>query len=545
MCYTIPLMPVLHSRVDPAAADFQSNRAALLGLVEELRALEAKVVAHSAKAAPKFRKRGQLLPRERLARLLDPGAPFLELSRLAGLGMHDDDGEAGASGGGSVTGVGFVSGVRCLVLAHDSAIKGGAITPMGLEKSLRAQEIARRNKLPCVSLVESAGANLLYQSELFVKGGRVFCNMARLSAAGIPQLTVVHGSSTAGGAYVPGLSDVVVAVRGKARIFLAGPPLVKAALGEDAEEEALGGSDMHAETSGLVEHVARDDEHALALMRELVDSLGWPAVDASPPHEPLEPRYPSEELLGVVPADPRQPYDVREVIARLVDDSRFLEFKPGFGRNTVCGHARLLGYPVGIVGNNGPLLPQCSVKAAHFIQLCCQSGTPLLYLQNTTGYMVGTEAEQAGAVKHGAKMIQAVANASVPQLTLLIGGGYGAGNYGMCGRAFDPRFLFAWPNCRVAVMGGEQVAEVMKIITRAKFARQGIEPDEAQLEAMSAHLREQIDREALPYFATARLWDDGIIDPRDSRRVLGFALQTAYEGERRALRGNSFGVARG
>jgi geranyl-CoA carboxylase beta subunit len=537
-------MPVLPSQLDPSSAEFKANQAALLEQVEGFRALEAHVRAHSARAAAKFAAKGQLLPRERLASLLDPSTPFLELSSLAGLGLHDDDGGEGAMGGGSVIGIGFVSGVRCLILVHDAAIKGGAITPMGLRKSLRAQTIARENKLPCLSLVQSAGANLLYQSELFVEGGRVFANMARLSAAGIPQVTVVHGSSTAGGAYVPGLSDYVIAVNERARIFLAGPPLVKAALGEDAEEEALGGARMHAEISGTVEYLARDDAHALALAREVVGSLGWPAPKAAPA-EFAEPLHSPEELCGVVPADARHPYDAREVITRLVDGSEFLEFKAGYGQHTVCGHAAIFGFRCGIVANNGPLLPQCSVKAAHFIQLCCQSGVPLIYLQNTTGYMVGTDAEQGGAVKHGAKMIQAVANATVPQLTLIIGGGYGAGYYGMCGRGFDPRFLFAWPNAKVSVMGGEQIATVMQIITRAKMARQGVEPDEEQLEAMAGALRERVDGEAQALFATARVWDDGLIDPRESRRVLGFALRTIHEGEARTLRPNTFGVARG
>ena len=537
-------MPVLTSAIDTSSDAFRANRAGMLAEVERVRALEQKVRERSNRAAEKFAKRGQLLPRERLARLLDPGAPFLELSSLAGLGLHDDDGES-PLGGGSVVGVGVVSGVRCLVLAHDSAIKGGSIHPMGLQKSLRAQEIALQNKLPAISLVESGGANLLYQSELFVEGGKVFRNMARASAAGLPQITVVHGSSTAGGAYVPGLSDYVVMVKDKAKVFLAGPPLVKAAIGEDADEEALGGAEMHATVSGTAEYLAEDDAHAVALAREVLASLGWDRDLGGPPREPIAPRYDPDELCGVVPVDPRQPYDARELIARLVDSSEFLEFKPGFGVNTVCGHARLEGFPVGIVANNGPLLPQCSVKVAQFIQLCCQSRLPILYLQNTTGYMVGTEAEQGGAVKHGAKMIQAVSNATVPQLTLIVGGGYGAGNYGMCGRAFEPRFLFAWPNAKVAVMGGDQIATVMKIITRAKLARAGQQADEEALERMAAALRTQIDDEARALYATARIWDDGIIDPRDSRHVLGLALRVCWEGEQRQLSPNTYGVARG
>ncbi len=536
-------MPVIESRVDAASETFAANRAAMLALVEEVRDLEAKVRARGARAEPKFRERGQLLPRERLARLLDPGAPLLELSSLAGFGLHDDEGHEGPEGGGNIVGVGFVRGVRCLVSSHDSAIKGGAISPTGLKKSLRAQEIALQNKLPAIALVESGGANLLYQAELFVEGGRVFCNMARLSAAGIPQITVVHGSSTAGGAYVPGLSDYVIAVRGRARVFLAGPPLVKAAIGEDAEEEALGGAEMHATVSGTAEYLAEDDAHAIAMARDVVGALSWERLE--PPREAVPPRYDPDELCGAVPTDPKQPYDVREVVARIVDASEFLEFKAGYASWTVCGHARIEGHACGILGNNGPITPEGSVKAAQFIQLCCQAGLPLIYLQNTTGYMVGTEAEQGGAVKHGAKMIQAVANATVPQITLIIGGAYGAGNYGMCGRSYDPRFLFAWPNARVAVMGAEQAAMVMKIITKAKMARKGIELDDEAVEPMAAALRERLLAEEQALFATARLWDDGIIDPRDSRRVLGFALRTCWEAERRVLRPNTFGVARG
>jgi len=538
-------MPVIESKVDPGSEQFARNREEMLALVQKFRAVEERVEERSRRAAPKFAERGQLMPRERVARLLDPGAPFLELSTLAGYGMHDDDGWDDAMGGGSIVGIGFVGGVRCLVAAHNSAIKGGAVTPMGLRKSLRAQAIAMENRLPAISLIESAGANLLYQSELFVEGGRVFRNQARASAMGLPQITVVHGSCTAGGAYIPGLSDYVIMVREKAKVFLAGPPLVKAAIGEDADEEELGGALMHATTAGTAEYLADDDAHAVQLARDVLRALAW---DRDLPTRAVEfapPRYDPDELCGVVPPDPKRPYDVREVIARVVDGSEFLDFKPLYGSQTVCGHARIEGSPCGIVGNNGPITPQGSVKAAQFIQLCCQSNLPLVYLQNTTGYMVGTDAEQAGAIKHGAKMIQAVSNATVPQLTVILGGGYGAGNYGMCGRSYDPRFLFAWPSSRVAVMGGDQVAMVMKIITRAKFARQGVELDDEALDAMSGELRERLDAESTPLFATARLWDDGIIDPRDTRRVLGFCLRTCEEAERRPLSPNTFGVARG
>ncbi len=538
-------MPRLSSTLDTRSQAFATRRADMLALLDQVRSVEARIAAHSERARPKFQARGQLLPRERLARLLDPGRPFLELSTLAGYEMHDDNGRDDVMGGGNICGVGFVSGVRCVVVASDSGIKGGTVTPMGLRKSLRAQQIAWENRLPTVSLIESGGANLLYQSEIFVEGGRIFANMARASAAGLPQITVVHGSSTAGGAYLPGLSDYVIAVRDRAKIFLAGPPLVRAALGEQAEEEELGGALMHATVTGTAEYLADDDAHAVTLAREVVAALDWdrarPPTEARPAPPPA---YDPDELCGVVPTDPKTPFDMREVIARVVDASEFLEFKPRYGPNTVCGHAHIEGHACGLVGNNGPLTPDDSTKAAHFIQACCQAGLPIVYLQNTTGYMVGTQAEQGGAVKHGSKMIQAVANATVPQITLVIGGGYGAGYYGMCGRSFDPRFIFAWPSARVAVMGAEQLAAVMKIVTRAKFERKGLPVDEAALEQMSAGLRDKLDRETQATFASARLWDDGIIDPRDSRRVLGFCLATCTEAEGRALARNTFGVAR-
>ena len=540
-------MAILSSKIDRRSEAYGANREAMLALVEQVRCLEERVRGHGERAAAKFDKRGQLTPRERVARLLDRDTPFLELSTLAGYKMHDDDGRDDVAGGGSIVGVGFVAGTRCLVSANDAAIKGGSISPMGLEKNLRAQQIALENRLPVISLVESGGANLLYQSELFVKGGRVFCNMARLSAAGIPQVTVVHGSSTAGGAYMPGLSDVVIAVRDRAKIFLAGPPLVKAALGEESNDEELGGAEMHASVSGTADYLAEDDAHGLELAREVIASLGWRRHGASPRGEApvTPPRYDIDELCGLVPVDGRRAYDVREVIARLVDGSAFLEFKERFGRQTVCGHASIDGHRVGVLSNNGPIDPEGSVKAAQFIQLCCQSRLPIVYLMNTTGYMVGKDAEQRGAIKHGSKMIQAVANATVPQLTLVIGGAYGAGYYGMCGRAFDPRFIFAWPNSKLAVMGGEQAATVMKIITRAKFAKRGVEAKEEALEQMSSALRERLDAETNALFATARLWDDGIIDPRDSRRVLAECLAICKEAEHRQLAPSSFGVARG
>jgi geranyl-CoA carboxylase beta subunit len=533
---------VIESALAPGSARFAANAARMHERLAQVLALQAQVVAESSAKRAKFDGRGQLLPRERVARLLDRGTPFLELSPLAGLGMHDDDGKKSVLGGGSIVGIGIVAGKRVMVSASDSALKGGTVAPMGLKKALRAQEIARENKLPLVALVESGGANLLYQAEIFVDGGRSFANQARLSAAGIPQIAVVHGSSTAGGAYLPGLSDYVVLVRRRSSIYLAGPPLVKAAIGEDADDESLGGARLHAEVTGLGEYLAEDDAHAIALTRELLAALPWDNVPPPAPFE--EPRHPSEELLGIVPADEREPYDVREVVARLADASAFLEFKAPYAPDTVCGHARIHGHAVGLVGNNGPIQPAGSTKAAQFIQLCDQSGTPLVFLQNTTGYMVGVAAEQAGAIKHGSKMIQAVANARVPKFTVVLGGSFGAGNYGMCGRGFDPRFIFAWPSARTAVMGGAQAATVMDIVNRNKLAKMGLPADDAALAAMSDSLRRRLDAESTALFGTARLWDDGIIDPRDTRRILGLCLAVAAEAERRTLRPNTFGVAR-
>ncbi|WBQ11794.1 hypothetical protein L2D00_08020 [Hyphomonadaceae bacterium BL14] len=535
-------MPAIVSRLNPVSEAFTAARDAMTGKLQEARGLEDKVRANSASKRERFAERGQILPRERVALLVDRDAPFLELSALAGLKMHDDDGGRGASGGGSVIGIGVVAGKRCVVSASDSAIKGGTVAPMGLKKALRAQEIALENKLPMIHLVESGGANLLYQAEIFVDGGRSFANQARLSAAGIPQIAVVHGSSTAGGAYLPGLSDYVVLVRKKSKIFLAGPPLVKAAIGEDADDESLGGADLHAEVTGLGEYIVDDDAQALACAREIMDKLNWDA--ATPPGAGAPPLHDADELLGIIPPDDRTPWDVREVIARIVDGSDFLAFKERYGAETVCGHARMGGRPVGIIGNNGPIQPEGSMKAGQFIQLCDQSGTPLVFLQNTTGYMVGTRAEREGAIKHGSKMIQAVANARVPKLTIVLGGSFGAGNYGMCGRGFDPRFIFAWPTARTAVMGGAQAAKVMEIVTRTKNARDGQDTDEAGLAQMSAMIEQGLNEQSQALFGSARLWDDGIIDPRDTRAILMECLNICAEAEARTLRPNTFGVAR-
>ena len=535
-------MPAIRSKIKPKSDVFAANAQRMQGLLAEVQRLEGLVIAESESKREKFEKRKQLLPRERVARLLDRGTPFLELSRLAGLNMHDDDGKKSVMGGGSIVGIGVVAGKRCVVSASDSAVKGGTVAPMGLKKALRVQQIAQENKLPLISLVESGGANLMYQSEIFIEGGRTFANQARMSAMGLPQIAVVHGSSTAGGAYLPGLSDYVILVRGRSNIFLAGPPLVKAAIGEDCTEDELGGAETHAQVTGLGEYLCEDDAHAIGMAREVMDKLRWDGVPTLAPC--AEPLFDEQELMGIVPADEREPYDVREVIARLVDGSDFLEFKTEYGVEMVCGHARVQGHLVGILGNNGPIQPTGSTKAAQFIQLCDQTGTPLVFLQNTTGYMVGSAAERGGAIKHGSKMIQAVANARVPKFTFVLGGSYGAGNYGMCGRGFDPRFIFAWPTARTAVMGGAQAAKVMDIVNRAKIERTGMEANEEALKAMSDGLRLRLDKESAALFGTARLWDDGIIDPRDTRRFLGLGLALASEADQRKLHPNTFGVAR-
>ncbi|MEW6168469.1 MAG: carboxyl transferase domain-containing protein [Pseudomonadota bacterium] len=540
-------MPVIESRIDTAGEQFRQNREAMLKLIDDWRAIEARGRAEEESKRARYHERGQILPHERVHLMLDRGSPWLELSTLAGYRMHDDK-DGSLAGGNTIAGIGYVSGVRCLVSASNSAVKGGTVTPWGMHKGLRMQEIAMQQKLPCVSMIESGGANLQYQADAFIPGGRTFANQARLSAAGIPQVTVVHGSSTAGGAYLPGLSDYVVMVRKRAKVFLAGPPLLRAATGEIADDEALGGAEMHCRTAGTSEFIAENDVDAVRVAREIVKNLNWNAQ--RPRLELLEvvaPRYDTDELCGVVPPDYRKPYDCREVIARIVDGSEFLDFKAEYDAQTVCGRAALHGHRIGIIGNNGPITVNGATKAGQFIQLCCQANLPIVYLMNTTGYMVGTESEQGGIVKHGSKMIQAVANATVPQLTVVIGGSFGAGNYGMCGRGFGPHFIFAWPNSRTSVMGGEQAAGVMEIITREKWHKEGrqiSEADEKMLATMRAGIIAQFDRESHAFAATARLFDDGLIDPRDTRKVLGLCLSICREAQARRLFSNSFGVAR-
>ena len=537
-------MPILDTQLDPQSQAYAENRQAMLAGIEQIRQLERKLLEKAAEAKPKFDKRGQLLPRERLNLLLDPGAPFLELASLAGYKLHDDK-DGSQAGGGLIAGIGYVSGVRALVVANNSAIKGGTISPSGLKKSLRLQQIAMENKLPVITLAESGGANLNYAAEIFVEGARSFANQARMSAMGLPQITVVHGSATAGGAYQPGLSDYVVVVRGKAKLFLAGPPLLKAATGEIATDEELGGAQMHAQIAGTAEYLAENDADGIRLVREIVGLLPWnarlPVATSCTWDEPL---YPIEELLGLIPQDPKKPYDVREIIARIADGSQFLEFKGEFDQQTLCGHLKIQGRSCGFIGNNGPITPQGASKAAQFIQLCDQSQTPLLFFHNTTGFMVGTESEQQGVIKHGSKLIQAVANARVAKLTIVVGGSYGAGNYAMCGRGLDPRFIFAWPNSRTAVMGGAQAGKVLRIVTEARQLKEGLVPDPKVLDMLEQVTAQKLDSQSTALYGSASLWDDGLIDPRDTRTLLGYLLDICHEAEVRQLQPNSFGVAR-
>ncbi|VTU24812.1 putative propionyl-CoA carboxylase beta chain 5 [Variovorax sp. PBL-H6] len=538
-------MPQIESSISTASAAFAANRDNMLGLLERLRNFEQRTHAKSAASRERFEKRQQLLPRERLSLLLDPGAPFLELATLAGLGLDTPDMDKSVPGGGVIAGIGFVSGIRCMVIASDSGIDAGALQPMGLDKQLRIQELALENKLPYVQLVESAGANLMqYKVDEFVRGGNLFRNLARMSAAGLPVVTVTHGSSTAGGAYQTGLSDYIILVRGRSRAFLAGPPLLKAATGEVATEEELGGAVMHTSVSGLGDYLAEDDRDGLRIAREILGQIDW---DRGTPHEPPRtfkpPRYDAEELLGVMPADHKRPVDMKQIIARIADDSEFLEFGQNYGSATVCGHFRIEGWPMGVITNNGPIDPAGASKATHFIQACCQSRTPILYLNNTTGFMVGRSYEEAGIIKHGSKMIQAVTSATVPQITIYCGASYGAGNYAMCGRGFHPRFCFSWPNSKTAVMGGEQAAGTMRIVTEASMRRKG-EVDEAKLDQMSQRIIDRFDSQMSVFTTSARLLDDGVIDPRDTRAVLAKVLAVCREGDARTPQPMQFSVAR-
>ncbi|MBS3997796.1 MAG: acyl-CoA carboxylase subunit beta [Hydrogenophaga sp.] len=538
-------MAHIESSLSVSSDAYRANRDGMQALLDRVRLYEARTRQKSAASRERFEKRGQMLPRERLSLLLDPGAPFLELSTLAGLGLDNPDLDKSTPGGGVIAGIGFVSGVRCMVLASDSGIDAGALQPMGLDKLLRAQELALENQLPYVQLVESAGANLLaYRVEDFVRGGSSFRNLARLSAAGLPVVTVTHGSSTAGGAYQTGLSDYIILVRGRSRAFLAGPPLLMAATGEVATEEELGGAVMHTSISGLGDYLAEDDRDALRIARELLGQIDWNhGMPAEAPRRFKPPRYDSEELMGIMPMDHKRPVNMKEVIARIADDSEFLEFGENYGGATVCGHIKIEGWPMGVITNNGPIDPAGATKATHFIQACCQSKTPILYLNNTTGFMVGRAYEEGGIIKHGSKMIQAVTNATVPQITIYCGASFGAGNYGMCGRGFHPRFCFSWPNAKTAVMGGEQAAGTMVIVTEAAMRRKG-EVDQARLDALRQNIIDRFDRQMSVFTTSAQLLDDGVIDPRDTRAVLANVLAVCREAAARQPQTMQFSVAR-
>ncbi|QCI68021.1 acyl-CoA carboxylase subunit beta [Phreatobacter stygius] len=539
-------MTHIESTISASSETFQANRAGMLDLLGRVRALEERTRRASAAAKEKFEKRQQLLPRERVALLLDPGAPFLELCTLTGYRLDNPDPDKSVPGGGVIAGIGIVAGRRVMVTASDSGIDAGALQPKGLDKQLRVQEVALENKLPYVQLVESAGANLMtYRVEEFVKGGNLFRNLARLSAAGLPVVTVTHGSSTAGGAYQTGLSDYVVMVRGRTRAFLAGPPLLKAATGEIATEEELGGAEMHATISGLGDYLAEDDRDAIRIARQIIAGIDWHRAGPSEPkHQAKPPRYDREELLGIMPMDHKRPINMKEVIARIVDDSAFLELGAGYGSATVCGTARIEGLPIGIITNNGPIDPAGAMKATHFIQSCCQARTPILYLNNTTGFMVGRHYEEAGMIKHGSKMIQAVTNATVPQITLFCGASFGAGNYGMCGRGFHPRFCFSWPNAKTAVMGGEQAAQTMANVAEAAMKRKGGEVDQEQLAKLSQRITQNFDGQVDVFATSAQVLDDGVIDPRDTRAILAQVLSICLEADQREPQKMQFSVAR-
>jgi len=534
-------MAILHTQINARSPEFVVNHEAMLDQVNELRTLLGRISeGGGATAQQRHVSRGKLLVRERIDSLLDPGSAFLELSPLAAHAVYGEEVPAA----GVVAGIGRVEGIECMIIANDATVKGGTYYPLTVKKHLRAQAIAQENRLPCIYLVDSGGANLPRQDEVFPDRehfGRIFFNQANMSALGIPQIAVVMGSCTAGGAYVPAMADETIMVREQATIFLAGPPLVKAATGEVVTAEELGGADVHCKTSGVADHYAENDEHALALARRCVANLNWRKQGRLQVREPRAPLYPADELYGIIPAQTKQPYDVREVIARLVDASEFDEFKALFGTTLVCGFAHLHGYPVAILANNGILFSEAAQKGAHFIELACQRGIPLLFLQNITGFMVGQKYEAGGIAKHGAKLVTAVACARVPKFTVIIGGSFGAGNYGMCGRAYDPRFLWMWPNARIAVMGGEQAAGVLAQVKQEQSERAGNTLSDKEVAAIKQPILEQYERQGHPYYCSARLWDDGVIDPAQTRDVLGLAISASLNA---SIEPTRFGVFR-
>jgi 3-methylcrotonyl-CoA carboxylase beta subunit len=539
-------MPILESKLNARSADFVANAKAMRALVDDLNVQLAKAALGGGEVArARHTARGKLLPRDRVGMLLDAGTPFLELSPLAAMGMYPDrDGSDSAPCAGVIAGIGRVSGVDCMIVCNDATVKGGTYYPLTVKKHLRAQEVAAQNNLPCIYLVDSGGANLPNQDEVFPDRdhfGRIFFNQANMSAQGIAQIAVVMGSCTAGGAYVPAMSDETIIVKNQGTIFLGGPPLVKAATGEVVTAEDLGGGDVHTRLSGVADHLAHNDLHALALAREAIAHLNKKKPSALDLRAPIAPKYVAQELYGVIPTDTRKPFDVREIIARIVDGSELHEFKPRYGATLVCGFAHIEGMPVGIIANNGILFSESALKGAHFIELCCQRKIPLVFLQNITGFMVGRKYENEGIARNGAKMVTAVATASVPKFTVIIGGSFGAGNYGMCGRAYSPRFLWMWPNARISVMGGEQAASVLATVRRDGMEAKGETWSMEEEEAFKAPIRRQYEEQGHPYFATARLWDDGIIDPADTRRVLALGLSASLNAP---IPDTKFGVFR-
>lgn len=537
-------MARLNSEIDPNSAEFKANAELMEAGVQEYRAIEQAVVDRANGKAPRYIERGLLPPRERLSQLLDPGMPFLELSTLCGY-MQDQDTDGSFAGGSVIAGIGFIEGTRVGVMVDDYLTKGGIMTTFGGRKRTRMHLLCLKEKLPLVTLAQSGGGNLTTAGDIFGTSGELFANQCRLSAAGVPQITVVHGSATAGGAYQPGLSDYIIMIREQSTVYLAGPPLLKAATGEIATDEEIGGAQMHSAIAGTADYLAEDDADGIRIAREIVGKLGWNQGFSAPaPSETHEqPVYPASDLLGVVPADPKTPYDVREIIARLADGSDFLDFKPDFDAGTVCGHFKVKGRSCGVIGNNAPITAKGAAKAGQFIQLCEQSGTPILFLHNTTGFLVGTEAEQAGIIKHGSKLIQAVTNSTVPKVSIVVGGSYGAGNYAMCGRGMEPRFMFAWPRSVVSVMGPAQAGQVMRQVWEAQMRRAG-EVDESGLDAMEGEVRAAMEKTSHTLANTARLWDDGIIDPRDTREILSFVLDICVEADAREVNRNTFGIAR-
>jgi geranyl-CoA carboxylase beta subunit len=552
-------MATFESGIDEHSDDFHANTELMQAAVEEFRGVEANVLARAAAKVAVYEKRGFMPPRERLSQLLDPGTPWLELSSLCGY-LQDQDTDGSFAGGSVIAGIGTIEGTRCAVMVDDFLTKGGIVTRLGGDKRLRMQAISMKEKIPLVALAQSGGGNLTALGDTFGPSGNIFANQCRLSAAGIPQITVVHGSATAGGAYQPGLSDYIVMIRKQSTVYLAGPPLLKAATGEIATDEEIGGAEMHAEIAGTADYLAENDADGIRICREIVRKLGWNRRAAPIGTDPLlgsvpgftqqgsvpgftEPLYDKESILGIVPADPKTPYDCREIIARLADGSDLLDFKADFDHGTICTHVEIKGMPCGVIGNNAPITANGAAKAGQFIQLCEQSGTPILFLHNTTGFIVGTESERGGIIKHGAKLIQAVTNSKTPKISVVVGGSYGAGNYAMCGRGMEPRFMFAWPRSVVSVMGPPQAGQVMRQVWEAQMQKAG-EVDDAKLDAQEQMVVDAMESKSHALANTARVWDDALIDPRDTRDIVAFVLSVCAEADVRDLNENTFGIAR-